>query len=90
MSDLLDDFREHDDTTGVDDVPTLMYGFVDEFVREYLRHMYTRPRWSRKRPVSVGGRLVAAPRSGRPPRGPVASMGAPSPGSRYRCEHLVA
>ena len=39
MSDLLDDFR--DDV----DQPTseLVYGSVDEFVREYLRHMYTRP-----------------------------------------------
>ncbi|HAS31670.1 MAG TPA: DUF4913 domain-containing protein [Microbacterium sp.] len=27
----------------VDEAPELVYGSVDEFVREYLRHMYTRP-----------------------------------------------
>ncbi|GAB2705851.1 hypothetical protein BKA24_000524 [Microbacterium marinum] len=42
MSDLLDDFR--DDGDDVDEpTPELVYGSVDEFVREYLRHMYTRP-----------------------------------------------
>jgi hypothetical protein len=39
MSDLLDDFRDDVD----DPAPELIYGSVDEFVREYLRHMYTRP-----------------------------------------------
>ena len=41
MSDVLDGFREDDGQ--VDVAPDLVYGSVDEFVREYLRHMYTRP-----------------------------------------------
>ena len=45
MSDELDAFREVDDAAAVDagEAPELVYGSVDEFVREYLRHMYTRP-----------------------------------------------
>ena len=44
MSDVLDDFRDDGDAADVDEeAPGLMYGSVDEFVREYLRHMYTRP-----------------------------------------------
>ena len=42
MSDLLDDFREEDDDD-LEETPTLVYGSVHEFVREYLRHMYIRP-----------------------------------------------
>ncbi len=46
MNDALDAFREDDQpdaTADVDETPKLVYGSVDEFVREYLRHMYTRP-----------------------------------------------
>jgi len=44
VSDVLDDFRDDGDAADVDEeAPGLMYGSVDEFVREYLRHMYTRP-----------------------------------------------
>jgi hypothetical protein len=42
VTDVLNDFRD-DDAVDIDDAPALMYGSVDEFVREYLRYMYTRP-----------------------------------------------
>lgn len=41
MSDLLDDFRDDDNVD--EPTPELVYDSVDEFVRECLRHMYTRP-----------------------------------------------
>jgi hypothetical protein len=53
MSDAIDAFRDDDDVLVSDDgsaaleppaaEPELFYGSVDEFVREYLRHVYTRP-----------------------------------------------
>lgn len=53
MSDAIDSFRDDDDLIVSEDgsaaldppeaPPELFYGSVDEFVREYLRHVYTRP-----------------------------------------------
>jgi hypothetical protein len=43
LSDGLDDCREDDSNDVGGDVSQLVYGSVDEFVRERLRHMYTRP-----------------------------------------------
>ena len=53
MSDAIDAFRDEDDPIVNDDgaasldsaaeAPELFYDSVDEFVREYLRHVYTRP-----------------------------------------------
>lgn len=75
---------EVDDDAGGEAQPTLYYGSVDEFVREYLRHVY------RRRTPRVGCPLVGARRSGHPTRSALASMGAPTPRPRHRHERVVA
>ncbi|UUE22524.1 DUF4913 domain-containing protein [Microbacterium sp. J1-1] len=89
MSDVLDDFREDDDPDDVDEAPDLVYGSVDEFVREYLRHMYTRPVGGGNARYRWAAEWWKSPRSGGPPRGSVARVGALAPGPCDRIEHLV-
>ncbi len=78
---------EVDDDAGGEAQPTLYYGSVDEFVREYLRHVYRRridgrhrvwaARWWEHDEAVI--RLEA-----------LASMGAPTPRPRHRHERVVA
>lgn len=43
MADPLDRFRDEGPAESIQEGPRLIYGSADEFIREYLRHMYARP-----------------------------------------------
>lgn len=76
-----------DDDAGGEAPPALYYGSVDEFVREYLRHVYRRRIDGRNR---VWAALVGVRRGCHPTGSSLAGVGAPATGPGHGHERVVA
>ena len=69
-----------DESTQADEAPTLYFGSVDEFVREFVCPIFVATSVRRAGPTTVVGSLVGVSRGDRAPRSDVAGVGAPAHG----------